>query len=110
MRTLLLGAAFVLATPAFACPMADAAAFQAAADTVQTAQGAKIVLSVEGMHCGSCAQKITAKLSALPGVTAVAVDHQTGSAQVAYDPSKVKPEALVEAVKAAGYKASLPST
>lgn len=107
MRTLLLGVVVVASVPAFACPMADAAAYQSASGQVEAAAGAKAALAIEGMHCGSCSAKITAKLTALPGVVAAAVDHQTGAAQVAYDPAKVKPEQLVEAVRAAGYKASL---
>lgn len=105
MRTFLFGAALALSTPALACPMADAAAYQAAAEAVQVAKGSKISLTVDGMHCGSCSEKITAKLTAVPGVTAAAVDYQSGVAQVAYDPAKVKPDALVAAVKAAGFTA-----
>ncbi len=109
MRTLILGAVLAFSAPALACPMADAAAYEASAQKVQAATGTKVALTVAGMHCGSCSEKVTAKLSTVPGVTAAAVDYQNGVAQVAYDPKVVKPEALVEAVKAAGFTATVKS-
>lgn len=36
------------------------------------------VLKVTGMTCGHCAHAVTEELSALPGVTSVAVDLVTG--------------------------------
>lgn len=110
MRSILLGVALTVGPAALACPMADAAALQSASAQVEAAAGARAMLVIDGMHCGSCSAKITAKLTAVPGVLAAAVDHQTGAAQVAYDPARVAPAQLVEAVKAAGYKASLKKT
>lgn len=69
------------------------------------ADKAKTEISVEGMHCPSCAKKIAAKLSALPGVAAVSTDVKAAQVQVTAtaktDPS---PKAMWEAVEAAGYK------
>lgn len=110
MRALLLIATLV-ATPAFACPMADAAAFADAQAKVQAASGTKVTLTVDGMHCGSCAEKVIATLNGVSGVTASASDYQSGRTVVAYDASKVKPTALVDALKKAGWTAAIaPST
>ncbi len=109
MRTLLLGAALFVATPALACPMADKAAYEAAADKVEAATGTKLAFTVEGMHCGACAEKIIAALGAVEGVEASAADYQTGEAKVAFDAAKVKPAALIKAIEGVGFKAVVAS-
>lgn len=109
MRSLLLGFALFAATPALACPMADAAAFSDASAKVQAAAGTKLTLSVEGMSCGDCANKVMAALGGVQGVVASAVDYQTGRTEVAFDSAKVKPEALIAAIKKLGYKATVSS-
>lgn len=98
-------AALLAAPAALACPMADKAAYEAAAEKVKAAEGTQLVLAVEGMHCGSCSEKITAALGAVEGVTAAAADYQAGHARVAYDPAKVQPAQLVQAVEGVGFKA-----
>lgn len=107
MRTLVLGTALLLATPALACPMADAAAFNDAAQKVQSSDGTKVTLAVAGMHCGSCAEKVTAAITKVDGVVAAAVDYQTGRTEIAYDAAKVKPASLLAAVKSAGFEAKV---
>ena len=44
-------------------------------------------------------------LTALEGVRAARADHGAGQAEVDFDPARVTREALVEAVKKAGYEA-----
>jgi copper chaperone CopZ len=113
MRNLaLIGFALTLAAPAFACPSADASAsaYQNAAAEVAAATGTKVTLEIKGMTCGSCSEKVTAELKKINGVKAVAVDHATGMAQVAFDGSVTKADALVAAVKQAGYAAKLAKT
>lgn len=107
MRSLLFGIALFAATPALACPMADAAAFSDASAKVQASAGTKLTLSVEGMTCGSCAGKVTAALNAIQGVVASAVDYQTGRTEISFDSAKIKPEALIAAIKKVGYKATV---
>jgi Cu+-exporting ATPase len=107
MRRLVLGFALLVATPALACPMADGSAYSAAAEKVKAATGTKVTLVVEGMHCGSCAEKVMAKLSGLPGVQAAASDFQTGATDVAYDASKIKTDKLIAAVQELGFKAKI---
>jgi Cu+-exporting ATPase len=67
-----------------------------------------IELPITGMTCASCANRIERKLNKLEGVSA-SVNYATEKATVEYDPAAVGPDALVGAVEAAGYHASLPS-
>jgi copper chaperone CopZ len=61
-------------------------------------------MSVSGMTCGNCSRSVERKLSATPGVTKATVDLVDASAVVEYDPEKVKPEALANAVRQLGYE------
>lgn len=97
--------AFAFATPAMACPMADAAAYTEAAQAVQASAGTKASFKVEGMTCGSCSSKVSEALKAVDGVEAVAVDYQTGETQVSYDAEKTDAAKLLAAIKATGYAA-----
>ena len=67
----------------------------------------RIELPITGMTCASCANRVERKLNRLDGVEAT-VNYATEKAAVAYDPEAVRPEELVEAVRAAGYDAALP--
>ncbi len=62
-------------------------------------------VTVEGMHCPSCAGKIAQKMKEVPGVADVRADVAAGrmtvSAKAGQAPS---PRALWEAVERAGYK------
>lgn len=107
LRSLFIVAGLFVAAPALACPMADAAAFAKAAEAVQQAAGTKVSIAVQGMHCGDCSAKVTAALQGIDGVEAVAVDYQSGAAEVAYDPAKVSPDELVKAIVDTGYQAEL---
>lgn len=105
LRTLALSAALFVSAPALACPMADAAAFAKAAEQVQAADGTKVSLAVTGMGGNGCSSKVVAALTSLEGVNAVAVDHQSGAAEIAYDAGKVDVAALVSAIETTGFKA-----
>lgn len=105
-RSMFLGAALMFSTAAVACPMADAAAFASALETVQNAEGAKASFAVEGMHCGDCSEKVTAAVKKIDGVKAVAVDYQNGRAEIAFDDKKTNEKALLEAIKGTGFEAS----
>jgi len=66
-----------------------------------------IELHIGGMNCQHCVKAVTDALSAVAGVERVeSVDLESGRALVAGD---VDPRALVAAVSAAGYQASLVS-
>ncbi|WP_370647201.1 heavy metal translocating P-type ATPase [Mycobacterium sp. IDR2000157661] len=67
---------------------------------------ATLELSIEGMTCASCANRIERKLNKIDGVTAT-VNFATEKASVEYA-GDVSPEALVATVEAAGYQARMP--
>ena len=62
-----------------------------------------VSFKVEGMTCGGCVASVKRVLEALPGVSTVNVTLDPGRATVAYDPARVTPEALRDAVRNAGY-------
>jgi Cu+-exporting ATPase len=68
-----------------------------------------VELPITGMTCASCANRIERKLNKLDGVTAT-VNYATEKARVEFDPGVVATDQLVDAVEAAGYTATLPST
>ncbi len=64
-------------------------------------------LTIEGMTCSSCANRIERKLNKLDGVTAT-VNYATEKAHVSFGDS-VSPADLIATVEAAGYAAALPA-
>ncbi|MEV4457049.1 heavy metal translocating P-type ATPase [Microbispora sp. NPDC049633] len=65
-----------------------------------------VELSIGGMTCASCANRIERKLNKLDGVTAT-VNYATEKAKVTF-PVDLDPQALVAEVEKAGYTARLP--
>ncbi|WP_327045332.1 heavy metal translocating P-type ATPase [Microbispora sp. NBC_01189] len=65
-----------------------------------------VELSIGGMTCASCANRIERKLNKLDGVTAT-VNYATEKAKVTF-PDDLDPQALVAEVEKAGYTARLP--
>ena len=61
-------------------------------------------LSIQGMHCGGCAAKVSAALKSVPGTTVEAV--AVGSARVLFDPKKTTRSALIAAVNNLGFRAT----
>lgn len=64
---------------------------------------------VTGMTCAACQARVQRSLASQPGVTDASVNLITNTAAVKYDPALVTPEHLVEAVRATGYGADLPT-
>ncbi|MHB1412893.1 MAG: heavy metal translocating P-type ATPase [Thermoleophilia bacterium] len=64
----------------------------------------KITLPIEGMTCASCVERNARALRALPGVASAEVNFATEKAAVEYDPARISPAELVNAVERAGYK------
>ena len=62
-------------------------------------------LQVSGMTCAHCVGAVTGELTALPGVTAVAVDLQAGavSTVTVTSDTELDPSAVATAVDEAGY-------
>lgn len=85
------------------CKMSDYQASVAAAESVATANGTRVALTVTGMHCGSCADKVATALQGVEGVKAAAVDIATGKAEIVYDSAKVNQARLLTAVSELGY-------
>jgi copper chaperone CopZ len=75
-----------------------------------TNQHATSTLSVQGMTCGSCEQRVHRALEGLPGVESARVSRSAGQATVTYNPSAVTPGAMAEALGDAGYPAALLTT
>ncbi|WP_347351953.1 heavy metal translocating P-type ATPase [Intrasporangium sp.] len=65
-----------------------------------------VELSISGMTCASCANRIERKLNKVAGVTAT-VNYATEKAKVTF-PQSLTPADLVHVVEAAGYAAELP--
>ena len=67
-----------------------------------------LTLPVLGMSCAACQHHVEEALRATSGVESARVDLMAHNANVVFDPSVAAPEALVEAIRAAGYDAVLP--
>ncbi len=68
----------------------------------------RLELPIGGMTCASCAARVEKRLNRIEGVEA-SVNYATETASVDFDPARVAPEALVDAVAQAGYRAQLPA-
>ena len=53
-----------------------------------------VVITVQGMTCGSCVRKITESVETKPGVESIIVSLEGGSATVKYDPSVTAPDII----------------
>jgi Cu+-exporting ATPase len=67
----------------------------------------KMVFDVQGMTCGNCSGKVQKVLTGLEGVTYALVSHERNEAIVRFAPDKVTADALKEAIRSAGYAASV---
>ncbi|RVX42698.1 Cu+-exporting ATPase [Nonomuraea polychroma] len=66
-----------------------------------------VELSIGGMTCASCANRIERKLNKVDGVTAT-VNYATEKAKVSF-PAGIDPQQLIAEVEKAGYTAALPA-
>ena len=67
-----------------------------------------ITLPVLGMTCASCQHHVESALNSTAGVQSARVDLMANRATVVFDPAVTAPEALIEAIRGAGYDAALP--
>jgi P-type Cu+ transporter len=67
-----------------------------------------VTLPVLGMTCAACQHHVEEALRATAGVESARVDLMAHRASVVFDPSRARPEALVQAIRGAGYDAVLP--
>ncbi len=70
---------------------------------------ARITLPVRGMTCSACQATVQRALQQTAGVSDAAVNLMMHTATVSYDPKEVNALDLVEAIRARGYEASLPT-
>ncbi|WNC92897.1 heavy metal translocating P-type ATPase [Paraburkholderia sp. FT54] len=64
-------------------------------------------LAIGGMTCASCAMRVEKALAKVPGVVGASVNLATETATVSLDGAAAAPDALIAAVKKAGYEAAL---
>ena len=69
----------------------------------------RIVIPVTGMTCAACQARVQRTLLKAPGVGDATVNLMMNSASVSFDPTATTPQALVDAIMATGYGASLPA-
>lgn len=89
---------------ALLCPCCNV---QTALAAEPEAAEATVALHVEGMHCPSCTVTVKAALKKLDGVHDAQVSSKEKRARVTYDAARVTPERMVQAVKDAGYDATI---
>lgn len=65
----------------------------------------KTIITLTGMHCEHCAQKIEDAIEQQEGVSKAKVSLKKGNAKVTYDGTAQTLADLVEAVRKAGYQA-----
>ncbi len=68
-----------------------------------TTGGAEISLLLEGIHCASCVWLNEKYLSSLDGVHEARVNYGTHRARVQFDPARVRPSELFDAIAGIGY-------
>jgi Cu+-exporting ATPase len=68
-----------------------------------------LTLQVTGMTCAACQARVQRALTKTPGVEDASVNLMTNAASVSYDPGVTSPQNLVEAIRATGYGAELPT-
>lgn len=61
---------------------------------------------VQGMHCVGCAMTVDGALEDLAGVKSASTSYAKQVVEVVYDEKKVSEQALIEAVRQAGYTAA----
>ena len=103
---LVVASVFVLAlTGAFS--LITRAQLPSTANTViDTPKTERVIIAIEGMHCGSCASGVKAMLKRTRGVVSAEVSFEQKEAKVEFDSSATSREKIVEAINNMGYKAS----
>ena len=93
----------------FASAGGGCCAIPASAATTKTAAARNVTLHIDGMTCGSCAIAVKQVLKAVTGVRNVQVSFAEKKGVVTYDPAKVTPEKIANAVteKLPTYKATV---
>src|SRR5437868_6959815 len=69
----------------------------------------QISIPVTGMTCAACQARVQRALASTPGVEEATVNLLLHNASVTFDPAATSPEQLVDAIRATGYGASVPT-
>ena len=75
---------------------------------METPPTESLTLPVLGMSCAACQHHVENALRSTAGVESARVDLMAHRASIVFDPAVAAPQALVEAIRAAGYDAVLP--
>jgi Cu+-exporting ATPase len=68
-------------------------------------KGEQQTFKISGMHCTSCAMSIDGELEDLPGVISADTKYAQAQTKVEYDPAKVAPDQMKQAIAKLGYQA-----
>ena len=67
-------------------------------------------VSVRGMTCAACSARVERSLGRAEGVATASVNLATEQATVSFDPTRATPEALLDAIRSAGYEPVVEAT
>lgn len=79
-------------------------------DTTNQPQAKDVTISIEGMTCKSCVDSIEGLISQKAGIASIKVSLAEKSGHVVYDPTKISPAEIIEAVEDMGFDCQLPDT
>lgn len=65
----------------------------------------KIILTISGMHCASCAKIIEATLEEKEGVSSISVDYDSKKAFLEFDEKKINLDEIKSEIETLGYSA-----
>jgi len=66
----------------------------------------KLDLTIEGMHCKSCAAGVEMFVSQMEGIASVQVGYETKKGVMEFNSQKIKAEQIIKAIEQLGYQAS----
>ena len=106
LRTILFATALFSfsSSTAWACPMADAAAFEKAAQAVKEAEGAKASFKLAGLVGSACCDKVSKELKTIDGIILSAIDYQSGRVEIAYNNKKTDLTKIEASLLKTGFK------
>ncbi len=110
-RAMFWAAAFIVFVfvlfPYYSPPLVRAFGGGASAYGVAGTQLTTFRYQIDGMTCPACAAGLEVKAQQLPGVFEAQVSYEDALAQLKADPTSFDPEAMIQAARAAGFKATL---
>jgi copper chaperone len=66
----------------------------------------QIELTVSGMQCSGCEQRVAKALARVDGVVHATADHRTGRVRVVFDATRVSQQIVGNTLEQAGYEVS----